>query len=829
VPSCFSVGYAVVRHTHPFLAGIRGPLRATAWDGASARAASTLSGGSKIDGGRPQRPPQRSKSAKDSHHRHLWPSGAATLLEKLARNGDAGDNATMSQRPGLEKRGAHALFGNLAAPLVGGCLLAACTSPREHEQDAVDGTLVAYTARFDDGASETTYALRTPEAERQLVFAEPPTAEPGGPVRVWGRPTERGIEVERLEVLSRAARTGALRQPLIGAATLPPRRFALALVDIGGGINVDPVQAASTMFGTDPEQGSVRKYFREVSYGRQDIEGEVFGPFDYALNGCDTRGLTNTLRQQIPGEFDHYLWYMGSRTQACGWAGLAEVGIPDNPADDTWYNGAFGCVVLVQEPGHNLGGQHSSHLDCGDEIFVDAPDGQCNHDEYGDPFDPLGGGCDHTNGYQKAYQEWLLGCNGVRANSTGRFTLFPLEKACNGAQVLQVPMPRSRPFSRDGGGGQPTIESLEYYYLELRTERGFDSDMPELPTVLVHVAENWRDPNLDGRHTWILDMQPQTNGMDGMQAGEAFVDPAGGVRFEIVELSHDKAVIQVDIENGAGAPTCLDGRPMLVPGPSTCEGEPDRSASVGTQPGPGTNSVAVVSFTLMDADTDQPLFEVTDGMVLNLDALPPNLNVRADTVPAQVGSVGYEYNGDIGRTENISPYSLGGDDGTGNFVAMDLPLGEHVVTGTAYQGENGSGVRGGSVTVRFSVARLGEEPPPPDAGAGSTSGERPIDGLPGGDLPGGVPSNADAGSPEPTDDVPPVDESTMVDVAAPATPAIPDSASPPVSAAGSDGGCTMNVQPPSRGGGLLASASLLASALLYARRRSQRLRGRTAR
>jgi hypothetical protein len=747
-------------------------------------------------------------------------------MRRLVRGGVVGDNAAMRQKPVLAKRRAHALVGTLAAPLLGGSLVFGCSQPGE--RDGAEGTLVAYTARFDDGVSETQYALRTGESERQLVFAEPPSVEIGGTVRVWGRSSEQGIEVERLELLHPAG-TGRSRQPLIGADPFPARSFALALVDIGGGINIDATEAAATMFGVEPEQGSVRKYFREVSYGRQDIDGQVFGPFNFALNGCDTRGVVNAIRPQIPGEFDHYLWYFGSRTQACPWAGLASVGTPDNPSRDTWYNAAFGCVVLVQEPGHNLGGQHSSHLDCGDEIFVDAPDGVCQHDEYGDPFDPLGGGCDHTNGYQKAYQEWLLECNGVRANSTGRFTLFPLEKACNGAQVLQVPMPRSRPFSRSGGGGQATIESLEYYYLELRTERGFDADMPRLPTVLVHVAENWRDPNLDGRHTWILDMQPQTNGMQGMQAGEAFVDPAGGVRFEIVELSHDKAVIQVDIENGTGAPTCLDGRPMLVPGPSTCEGEPERDVSIGGgPPGGGSNTVAVVSFTLMDSDTDQPLFEITDGMVLNLDALPPNLNVRADTVPPQVGSVGYEYNGDIGRTENISPYSLGGDDGTGDFVAMVLELGEHVVTGTAYEGQDGSGVRGGSTTVRFSVARLGDEPPPPDAGGG-TSGERPIDGLPGDDVSGGVPASADAGLPEPTPDVPPVDESTMVEVGGEETPVAAPGAVPPVSSARADkGGCTMGAQPSSRAG-LLASASLLASALLYGRRRRQRSSGRATR
>jgi hypothetical protein len=194
----------------------------------------------------------------------------------LVWGGVVGDNAAMRQKPALAKRRAHPFIGALATPLVGSCLIWGCSQPSE--RDGVEGTLVAYTARFDDGVSETQYALRIGDDERQLVFAQPPSAEIGGTVRVWGHSTELGIEVERLELL-RPAGTGRLRQPLIGAEPFPARTFALALVDIGGGINIDATEAAATMFGTDPEQGSVRKYFREVSYGRQDIDGQVFGPF----------------------------------------------------------------------------------------------------------------------------------------------------------------------------------------------------------------------------------------------------------------------------------------------------------------------------------------------------------------------------------------------------------------------------------------------------------------------------------------------------------------------------------------------------------------------
>jgi hypothetical protein len=237
----------------------------------------------------------------------------------------------------------------------------------------------------------------------------------------------------------------------------------------------------------------------------------------------------------------------------------------------------------------------------------------------------------------------------------------------------------------------------------------------------------------------------------------------------------------------------------------------------------------VVSFTLIDADTDQPLFEITDGMVLNLDVLPPRLNIQADTVPPQVGSVGYEYDGDLGRTENISPYSLGGDDGTGNFAAMNLPEGEHVVTATAYEGQDGSGVRGGSVTARFSVARLGDEPASePDAGASNPGID--LGGQPIGDGNSPIRPSVDAGPPTTTpDDVPPVDETPMVDIADPGEMAPTDPG--PVSSASSDdgGGCVLGARSSSPRSGLLASASLLASALLYARRRRQRFGGRAMR
>jgi hypothetical protein len=170
------------------------------------------------------------------------------LLEKLVPSGDVRDTAPMRQTSNLEQRCALGLLATLAVPLMGSCLLFGCTQPGERDAvEGIDGTLIAYTARFDDGVSETSYALRVGEDERPLVFEEPPTSKIGDTVRVWGPSTEQGIEVERLEVLSESASTGRLRQPLIGAEPFPARTFALALVDIGGGVNIDPAEATATI------------------------------------------------------------------------------------------------------------------------------------------------------------------------------------------------------------------------------------------------------------------------------------------------------------------------------------------------------------------------------------------------------------------------------------------------------------------------------------------------------------------------------------------------------------------------------------------------------
>lgn len=638
------------------------------------------------------------------------------------------------------------------------------------------GTLVVHVLDFQDH-SKTEYFLRSGEAELHLHFATDPDLAPGVSLEVWGSRDEDGLRVDDYRLVR--DELAQLGQELIGAPAFPPRSFAFVLVDIGGGVNISADDARQRMFGTAAGDDSVKQYYLEASYGMQDIVGDVFGPLSYNMQGCDTRGMTETLRGQIPGDHDHYLWYMGSRTNACSWSGLAESGAPDRPQENTWYNGSSSCVVLVQEPGHNFGMMHSSSMACGSTPFADDPDNSCEHDEYGDRYDPMGRGCFHMNAWQKVYQGWLSGCNSVRVNSSGTFTLLPLETACDGIQVLQIPMPKVRPFSRAGGGGQDTVEDLAFYYLELRTNRGFDASLQGTPTVLVRVAEDYRTRSQRGRHTWILDMDTQERNLQGLGQGESYTDPAGGVTFSIQAISQESATVQVDIEGGEGAPTCLDGTVITAPGPINCGGDTGTGGMGGTggsgggggsggmggmggsggtgggsggSGGGNPGSPRVVSFTLIDAELDEPLFEITSGEALDLATLPLELSLRADTDPPTVGSVTFNLDGALPTADNTAPYSLTGDV-AGDYQPWTLGLGSHTVTATPYSEAEANGAQGESATVQFALFDSSSGSGGSAATGGSSTGGSSQTGGGAAVGSGGAPSSGGGGvttAPEPT-------------------------------------------------------------------------------
>src|SRR5262245_54155016 len=270
----------------------------------------------------------------------------------------------------------------------------ACTSDSvrgpalgEPPPGALRGEVVSYVADLGNGQSDEYLALRVggnERDERALVFDGPQDLTSGAIVDVWGRPEGGRLRVTRFERVARQrGDIESLRQPLITAPPNRARRLAFIMVDIGMGvrttINGQSVafteqEAMRRLTGLAAADASLRQYYIEASFGRQDLGAQVFGPFQFTMNACNTRDMATMLRPMLPEGFDHYLWYMGTRTSNCMWTGLATTGSPAQPTRDTWYNGSTSCVVLVQEPGHNFGMKHSSSMTClGGTPFHDTP------------------------------------------------------------------------------------------------------------------------------------------------------------------------------------------------------------------------------------------------------------------------------------------------------------------------------------------------------------------------------------------------------------------------------------------------------------------------
>jgi MYXO-CTERM domain-containing protein len=475
-----------------------------------------------------------------------------------------------------------------------------CGAPPEEtaaeEEGGLRGELTVHIFDFGE-RSRLLHMLKLADGQqRELRFVDPPELPSGARLRVFGEDDGRAVAVSRFEVLGAGAgeTLDLQQQALIDGPSKPPKLWAFVLVDTGAGVNLSADAARERLFSDRPD--SIRSYYREVSYGLQELNGDVVGPFKItppAGGLCENfSSVATMLLPMISGTYNQYLWYLGSRIANCPWEGVAQLGSAAAPTRHSFYNANSQCVVLVQEPGHNFGMVHSSSLRClsGNtpaSMIADSSQGQCTHSEYGNPFDPMGGGtgaaglnrCYHMNGVQKAYQDWLGGCNVVKATTSGTFTIYPLEKPCEGIQLLQVPLPSARTLQFPPSAGSTQQNGvISGYYVELRAPVGLDAGL-QTPRVFIVAAGDLRDARSRGNPNWLIDTAPETATLNdaALAVGKTFADPApDGPKITVVSADATKAVIQVQLSTGGGTPStpgrglCGDDRAFFPPGPQEC-------------------------------------------------------------------------------------------------------------------------------------------------------------------------------------------------------------------------------------------------------------------
>jgi MYXO-CTERM domain-containing protein len=449
---------------------------------------------------------------------------------------------------------------------------------------AKEGELVMYVATMDDGTSEHRYGLRQDSGpELTLVFDDPPASFASGMrIRVSGAVDGTTVHVDQFEQLASAETVQDLE--LLPASDT----YAFVLVDLGAGVNVTAQQAQTAMFGAGATDKSFAEYYQESSYGKYTATGAVVGPFPYTLTTCtnaDTTALAAAIEPMIPQTYNHYVYYFGSRQTICNFGGLGEEGSVGRPAKRTWVNGSDSCVVLMQEPGHNIGLMHGNTIACPGATLTNTPVTDCTVTEYGSKLTTMGSGCRDFNGYERWYEQWLSGCGGVRVTSTGTFNLLPLESNCPaGVQVLQVPMPMTRTIHDPQA--TTTNVNLNNYYVELRTATGpFDTGLN--PTLDVYASDNVKTGNSNSVWTEHLDMNPSTTALDTLTVGQTFTDPSGSPSITLNSISATLANVTVTVTGGTGDPTCIGGAALSGAGPTTCMGTDGGAPPPPPPPGDG--------------------------------------------------------------------------------------------------------------------------------------------------------------------------------------------------------------------------------------------------
>jgi len=201
----------------------------------------------------------------------------------------------------------------------------------------------------------------------------------------------------------------------------------------------------------------------------------------------------------------------------------------------------------------------------------------------------------------------------------------------------------------------------------------------------------------------------------------------------LVKLSGSVPTYTLTVQNGAGGGAYPAGTPVNIAAappppakafarwtgdvaaiadatsPHTTLTMPKADATVAATYRTETRRLAVTSFTLINAETNQPIAgfnPLRDGATLNLAKLPTkSLNIRANTAPRAVGSVRFSLDGKANfRTEGSAPYALAGDQG-GDYSAWTPTVGSHTLTATPYAKSNARGKAGTPLTVRFKVIR----------------------------------------------------------------------------------------------------------------------------
>ncbi|MFL5886819.1 MAG: hypothetical protein ACJ77M_17250, partial [Thermoleophilaceae bacterium] len=338
-------------------------------------------------------------------------------------------------------------------------ILLACGAPA-HAESRYQGRLEI--RHYDDmpaDRSSTRYSLAGPHGSERLSLQRMPRVRSGSRVTVLGRASHGRIVGSVAGGSARAA-----------TVTPGPRTTAVVLINFSDDTRqpwtVD--QARQRVF-TAPD--STNAFFQDESYGQVSLvgklrpDGDVFGWYTLPVSAsnCDPDLWTSQAQAAARASgvdlsgYQHVV-YAFPPERSCAWSGLGEL-----PGTQAWVNGDIGVKTIAHELEHNMGTHHASSYRCsdgaGDPVAIS---GNCSVDEYGDPFDVMGGYlARHSSAWHLQQLGFLAGSHVQTVAQSGTYTVQTA--LVQGLPTQLVRIPRTR-------WANGAVK--DYYYLDLRSSGG---------------------------------------------------------------------------------------------------------------------------------------------------------------------------------------------------------------------------------------------------------------------------------------------------------------------------------------------------------------------
>ncbi len=533
--------------------------------------------------------------------------------------------------------------------------------PPSRTRESLEGTLHVFHIDYPDGTDDYGYTLRTRSGRQNVVaLGRPPTSvENGAHAIVSGAADARGhIAVDRIEI------TGAPSAPLAksgasGGASAVTRGytvFPLKYPSNGGApwtYNADPANwsiASITNAVLGNGTGSAADYYKEVSFGAQELTGIVAHASGAWLRAtearptaCGTDAQLNAVLDSIESSGKAAAIAAGFQSAIngndgqlyvvdalpCGWSGLGYIGYPL-----AYAKGTASLIVVGHEIGHNFGLYHAGSLNCGANVVASSG---CSVAEYGDPFDIMGNRRPmHFNAAQKQRLGYL-GPTGVatHASGTSTYTLYPLELGGQSRYAVRV---------------APT-GTTRSYWIEFRQPVGFDSPLSGMPNLgaqvrLAYPFEN-QCSGCDSMSddTQFLDMTRETASFDDgtLLAGKSFTDTLNNITISVLAAS--SASIDVQVSSGGSSPAATT-----------------TALSSGTNPSTQGQSVTFTATVTGNAPTGTVTFKAGTNTITGCSAvaLAGSGNTRSAacaTASLAAGAYGItaQYSGDAANAASTSP------------------------------------------------------------------------------------------------------------------------------------------------------------------------------